>query len=329
MLPAFVLCALVAAREPWTVVIDPGHGGYQPGAHAGGGKYEKQLTLLVAQRLKNQLEAKGFTVFMTRDSDKYVSLGGRSRFANERHADVLVSIHANDSKNTAANGIETYFLAQDATDAEALALAEKENDDPNGDDDNRDLLHTILSDLRRSNAQIESELLAARLQGAVVRATGAKSRGVKRAPLAVLKRTEMAAVLVEIGFLTSADERTKLWSEPYEEQLATGLASGIERFLTDVQSGGTPELPPQSEAPYVSLDRRKAAKAAPKIATTIATTIATKIGTKVRAAVAATVGTKSAPKKAPPKKTAVKLATKTVRKAKKPTTKKAAAHSAR
>jgi N-acetylmuramoyl-L-alanine amidase len=266
MLP-FVLFALLGAREPWTVVIDPGHGGYQPGAKAGGGKYEKHLTLEVALRLKEKLETRGFSVWLTRDADKYVSLGGRSHFANDKHADVLVSIHANDSRNAAANGVETYFLAQQATDDEAQALAEKENDDPAGDEGGRDLLHTILSDLRRTNAQIESELLAARVQGSIIHATGAKSRGVKRAPLAVLKRTEMAAVLCEIGFLTNKDERTKLWSEAYQDQLAIGLATGVERFLNEVQSGGAPEIPPPSEAPYVSLDRRKvkaAQKQAPK-----------------------------------------------------------------
>ena len=90
MLSALLLCALVSAREPWTVVIDPGHGGYQPGARAGAGKSEKQITLAVAERLKKQLEAKGLTVHLTRDSDKYVSLGGRSRFANEHHADAML-----------------------------------------------------------------------------------------------------------------------------------------------------------------------------------------------------------------------------------------------
>ncbi|MCC6810121.1 MAG: N-acetylmuramoyl-L-alanine amidase [Deltaproteobacteria bacterium] len=267
MLAAFFLCALVAAKEPWTVVIDPGHGGYQPGAKAGDGKYEKHLTLEVAQRLKRALVDKGFTVWLTRDGDKYVSLGGRSRFANEKHADVLVSIHANDSANAAANGIETYFLAANASDKDAEALAEKENDDPHGDDDDRDLLGTILSDLRRTNAQIESELLATRVQGAVIHGTDAKSRGVKRAPLAVLKRTEMAAVLVEIGFLTHKEERARLWSDAYQTQLARGLAAGVERFLTDVQSGSAPEIPPVSEAPYVSLDRKKAAaKTKPAVA---------------------------------------------------------------
>jgi N-acetylmuramoyl-L-alanine amidase len=263
---SLVLCAVLSAQplsQPWTVVIDPGHGGYQPGARAGNGRYEKHLTLEVAQRLRKKLEERGFKVFMTRDDDRYVSLGARSRFANEKHADVLISIHANDSGNHAANGIETYFLSPKATDSDALALAEKENDDPNGDDDGRDLLGTILSDLRRSNAQIESELLAARVQGATIHATGARSRGVKRAPLAVLKRTEMAAVLVEIGFLTNKEERDNMWSDAYQDKLALGLSAGIERFLTDVQSGVSPEIPPPSEAPYVSLDRRKL-KAAPK-----------------------------------------------------------------
>ncbi len=270
---SLVLCALIGAAQPWTVVIDPGHGGYQPGAKAGNGRYEKHLTLEVAHRLKKQLQERGFKVFMTREDDRYVSLGARSRFANEKHADVLLSIHANDSGNHGASGIETFFLSPKATDKDALALAEKENDDPNGDDDGRDLLGTILSDLRRSNAQIESELLAARVQGATIHSTNARSRGVKRAPLAVLKRTEMAAVLVEVGFLTNKEERDELWSDAYQDKLALGLSAGVERFLRDVQSGVSPEIPPPSEVPYVSLERHKL-KAAPKV-------LKTKLGAKV------------------------------------------------
>jgi N-acetylmuramoyl-L-alanine amidase len=253
MLPLFTL--FLGA----TVVLDPGHGGYQPGAGKRGG-FEKELTLEVAKAAKAELEKRGHTVFLTRTTDQYVSLGARSRFANEHAADVLVSIHANDApRSKDASGIETYFLAQTATDADAQALAEKENDDPHAEPDDTGLLGRLLSDLKRTNAQIESELLAARLHGAMVRATGAKSRGVKQAPLAVLKRTEMAAVLVEVGFLSHKSEGPALFSDAYQQKLATGLADGIDRFLGDPSA---PELPPASSAPLISLTDRQ--KHAPK-----------------------------------------------------------------
>jgi N-acetylmuramoyl-L-alanine amidase len=264
MLPLFALCSLIGAPAQWTVVLDPGHGGYQPGARGAKGLYEKHLTLQVAEAAKAELERRGHKVILTRDSDKYVSLGARSRFANEHKADVLVSIHANDApRSPDAQGIETYFLAPRATDAEAQALAEKENDDPNAESDSSGLLEQIISDLKRSNAQIESEMLATRMQGALIRSTGAKSRGVKQAPLAVLKRTEMAAVLIEIGFLTHRTEREKLWTQSYQGELANGIADGIERFLGD---SGAPELPPPLSVPLISLtDRQKRGPARPAV----------------------------------------------------------------
>lgn len=249
-----------------TIIIDPGHGGFQPGARAGGGHYEKELTLQMAQTLRHELEARGHKVFLTRDGDKYVALGARSRFANQHNADILISLHANDSPTTKPSGIETYFLSSHASDAQAQALADKENGEDADELSARELLDSILSDLRRANAQIESELLAARVQGAAVKATQAKNRGVKQAPLAVLKHIEMAGVLVEMGFLTNPDESRKLWSMAYQQTLAKGIASGVDRFLSDVQDGMLPEIPPESEAPEISLTDRAKGSANSRIA---------------------------------------------------------------
>lgn len=248
-----------------TVVIDPGHGGKQPGARAGKGRYEETLTLQIAQRLKDTLTERGHSVVLTRTDDSTVSLGARSRKANQARADVMISIHANDSGSHTASGIETYFLAQKASDAESQALAERENDDAEEMGDDNEVLDTVLSDLKRSNATIESELLANRLHGAVLRSTGAKNRGIRRAPLAVLKRTEMAAVLVEVGFLTHPIEGAKLWTPSYQGELATGLADGVDRFLADTANGVVPELPPPSDVPLISLtDRAKRSANAPQ-----------------------------------------------------------------
>lgn len=239
-----------------TVVIDPGHGGKQPGARAGKGRYEATLTLDVSKNLQKELEKRGHTVFLTRTDDTFVSLGARARFANSKNADVMISIHANDAGSRTASGIETYFLSTQASDAEAQALAERENDDSDEVGDDREVLGSVLSDLKRSNATIESELLANRVHGSVVRSTNAKSRGIRRAPLAVLKRTEMAAILVEIGFMTHPTEGAQLWTTPYQTQIALGLANGVDRFLSDFATGEVPELPPPSDVPLISLTNR-------------------------------------------------------------------------
>lgn len=249
-----------------TIVIDPGHGGFQPGARAGGGHYEKELTLQMAQTLRHELEARGHKVFLTRDSDKFVALGARSRAANQHNADILISLHANDSPSTKPSGIETYFLSSHASDAGAQALADRENGEGDDELSARELLDSILSDLRRANAQIESELLAARIQGAAVKATQAKNRGVKQAPLAVLKHIEMAGVLVEMGFLTNPEESRKMWSPAYQQTLAKGIVAGVDRFLSDVEGGMLPEIPPESEAPEISLTDRAKGSANARVA---------------------------------------------------------------
>src|SRR5262245_13511787 len=134
LLPFALLWSLPSA---WTVVIDPGHGGYQPGARAGAGRFEKHLTLEVARALKRELVARGYQVLLTRDDDRFVSLGARGRFANARAADVMVSLHVNDAPGSPASGIETYFLSAQASDAAAQELADKENQDPTGDVDEK------------------------------------------------------------------------------------------------------------------------------------------------------------------------------------------------
>jgi len=253
MLFAVVSSLLLPLALHSVIVIDPGHGGFQPGTKAGKGRFEKELTLRVSKIVKAELVRRGHQVFLTRDDDRYLALGARSRFANTKSADVMISIHANESGNAQAAGIETYFLAAKASDAEAQALAEKENEDVSETNNDQALLENILTDLRRSNASIEAELLAARVQGALIKATDTKNRGVKRAPLAVLKRTDMAAVLVEIGFVTNPHENDNLWSGAYEEKLAAGIANGVDHFLGDVEHNLVPEVPPVSEAPLVSL----------------------------------------------------------------------------
>lgn len=175
-----------------TIVIDPGHGGTDPGA-VRSGVNEKDITLPVSLKVEKILRDKGYNVVMTRSTDRYVSLSERANIANNVNADAFVSIHANSVKNAPnANGIETLY-----------------------------------------NTSLDKEL-AKCIQEEVIKATGATNRSIKHRPnLAVLRRTKMPASLIELGFITNERERKMMINNGYQNILARGIVSGIEKFLNN------------------------------------------------------------------------------------------------
>lgn len=224
--------ATPGAAPPVHIVLDPGHGGHDPGAIGPGGLQEKELVLDVARRLAAFLEeGLGAKVTLTRTRDEFVPLRERTALANRLRADLFVSIHANAARHSAAAGAETYFLSSEATDKEARAVAAFENKvielEPGGPAARRDLLKTILWDLAQSEFQDESSRLAESLQDALEQALRTPNRGVKQAPFYVLGGAAMPAVLVEIGFLTHREEERKLRDEGYRERLARALYAGV------------------------------------------------------------------------------------------------------
>ena len=174
------------------VVIDPGHGGTDPGAIANNTK-EKEINLSVAQQVEQNLKKKGLAVIMTRSRDEYLGLVERANVGTESKATIFVSMHCNSATATSASGIETYYYI---------------NTDNDYDKD-----------------------LATCIQNAVIKATDAKSRGVKSANFSVLRNSKIPAALIEMGFLTNVEESTKMNDSEYQAKIAQGVSNGIMNFL--------------------------------------------------------------------------------------------------
>lgn len=169
------------------ICIDPGHGGKDPGA-TDGGVCEKDIALNVAKKIHAHLRAVGYSVILTREQDKFVSLGNRAAEANMWGADIFVSVHCNSAPNSSANGMEVYVHTSRGADSKRAAHA------------------------------IYDRLLPA---------SGLKGRGVKANNYAVLRETAMPAVLVELGFISNDSDRVKLVSEEWQERAAEAIAAGI------------------------------------------------------------------------------------------------------
>jgi len=233
--PASVAAARAGPVGLRTIVIDPGHGGHDPGAVGPGGFQEKELTLDVARRMAALLqEDPGVKVVLTRARDQFLALRERTRLANREKADLFLSIHVNAAPGVTASGAETYFLSSEATDNAARAAAAFENKviDLEGSSGGgaRGLLRSILWDLTQSEFQQESSRLAEVLQNGLDRALRLPSRGVKQAPFYVLGGAAMPAVLVEIGFITNPQEEQRLRDDGYRDRIARALAAGVAAY---------------------------------------------------------------------------------------------------
>jgi N-acetylmuramoyl-L-alanine amidase len=224
------------------VVIDPGHGGNDPGAIGRGGVREKDVCLKIARRAAEQINAvPGFKAFLTRDGDYFVSLGRRVSIARRLKADLFVSIHANDARNRAASGTEVFFLSlSGATDEAARQLAEKENaaDMVAGVAPDSDDLTYIIFDMVQKESILRSSYLAEAVHDNLVRHNRLQSRGVKQAGFAVLKNAGIPSVLVEVGFLSNSKEAKLLKSSSFQDDAAVLLKDGvIDYFRTNGSMG--------------------------------------------------------------------------------------------
>lgn len=219
-----------------TIVIDPGHGGADPGAIGAMGTREKEITLDVALRLKQKLvEMGGYNVLLTRDSDATLALAERVTFARERKADLFISVHVNSLPDRAMNIIETYYFGPPLN-SETMLLAEQEN---KGSHFTIGELNAIVKDIGNTVKRQESARLAMAIQERLyryVKSHDAKARdmGIKMAPFVVLSQTEVPSVLVEVSCLTKKKEEAKLASAPYRDQVAAYIQEGIVSYL-DIQ----------------------------------------------------------------------------------------------
>jgi N-acetylmuramoyl-L-alanine amidase len=233
---------VVAQAQPLdfkTIVIDPGHGGKDPGAIGRTGVTEKDVVLDIGLRLRSLIQQRlGIKVIMTRDDDTFISLDDRTLIANSKKADLFVSIHVNSHPQRRTRGVEIYHLGQ-SSDRHALAVAARENNVSMRSLDNLDrTVKQILFDLGRDYNMEQSQDLAyftrqsfqttleKRYDYTVV------DHGVKRAPFYVLLNSNMPSILAEVSFISNPTEEQLLRRNQYRQAIAESLFQGILAYLT-------------------------------------------------------------------------------------------------
>ncbi|OGT98031.1 MAG: N-acetylmuramoyl-L-alanine amidase [Geobacteraceae bacterium GWC2_48_7] len=219
------------------IVVDPGHGGHDPGAVGFTGLQEKDVVLSIGLKLKELLEDElDLDVVMTRSTDIFIPLEERTAIANKVNADLFVSIHGNAAPNRNAAGIETYYLNLAKTE-KAAQLAAKENGTSL---EKVSVLQAILFDLMANYKLNDSAHLAEEVQRSLHKKarkhfTDVKNLGVKQGPFYVLVGATMPSILVEVAFLSNALEESRLRETSYQEMTAEGIMEGIRSYITTLK----------------------------------------------------------------------------------------------
>ena len=219
------------------IIIDPGHGGHDPGAVGPRGLYEKDIVLDISLKVQELLKDDPlYDVHLTRRSDIFIPLQDRTAVANRKHADLFVSIHANASPRRQARGIETYLLNW-TDDEEALRVAARENaislKEMKAVQKKMDVVQTITNDLMRQNKRDESIKLAHYIQRSLVSSLDTcNDLGVKQALFYVLFGAKMPSVLVEVSFISNPIEERLLSKESYRSKVAEAVVEGIKQYFS-------------------------------------------------------------------------------------------------
>lgn len=223
------------------VVIDPGHGGIDPGAVTDSGVTEKSVVFAFAKTLRRKLRATGkYDVYMTREIDTFVPLRARIAFAREKGANLFISIHADSIRGRGGSSVEgatVYTLSEEGSDEEAKALAAKENRadiiagvelPPDSDE-----VTNILIDLAQRETNNRSTTLAQTVLGKLKDSVELHRKPHRSAAFAVLKAPDVPSVLLELGYLTSAKDAKRLTSAAWRATVATGIEASIEAYFAD------------------------------------------------------------------------------------------------
>ncbi len=222
-----------------TVVVDPGHGGHDVGAVSRRGIMEKNVNLGVAKELRRYLEKESdLKVVLTRDNDSYLELADRAEIANSSGGDLFLSLHCNSWFNDGAHGLETYFLSPAQSDwAKSVEAAENQAGRPTGPEGDPGDVEFIVWELVQNRFISSSSHLAEIIQTDVTRDLGLPNRGVRQAGFRVLVGAYMPAVLIELGFLSHAQEEKRLGDSTYQRELAKAIGDAILRYREQTGSG--------------------------------------------------------------------------------------------
>lgn len=227
-----------SSQDPIVIVLDPGHGGKDPGAKGKRGTQEKDLVLKAAQELAAAFRAlPGYKVVLTRNGDSYISLRGRIDVARSAKADLFISLHADSAINAEATGMSVYTLSERASDREAAKLANKENQsdiiagvDLSGESED---VSNILIDLVQRGTMNASADYATRLVTELSSSIKLKYESHRFAGFVVLKAPDVPSVLIEMGYLSNPKEEWLLLQKSHREKLVQGIVAATQSYFND------------------------------------------------------------------------------------------------
>lgn len=225
------------------IVIDPGHGGVDPGTHGPSGVYEKHIVLAIARELRRQIKATGrYRVALTRDRDVFIRLRDRVAIARAKNADLFVSVHADSIRNRSIAGASVYTLSERASDKEAAELAERENkaDLIAGIDLSHESaeITNILIDLAQRETMNRSSRFANLLVGELDERIHLLQKPHRFAGFAVLKAPDLPSILLETGFLSNRHDERRLQDRNHRRRVAAALLAAIDRYFGSIEQAG-------------------------------------------------------------------------------------------
>lgn len=228
--------------DPIIVVIDPGHGGVDPGAIGRAKNYEKNVVLQVGRRLRDAINAKpGMKAYLTRDRDVFLRLPDRVAIAQRMNADIFISLHADAHENRSVRGSSVYVLSEKSSDGEAARLARLANEgyDVGGItlDSEPVEVRNILIDLAQRDTMNHSALLARHVLDGLDNITTTRGRNIRFAGFRVLKALQMPSILVELAYMSNPQEERLLINPRHQQRLAQAIADGVERYSKEPKSG--------------------------------------------------------------------------------------------
>jgi N-acetylmuramoyl-L-alanine amidase len=223
------------------IVLDPGHGGVDPGAIGIKGTYEKKIVLMAAKSIKKILGKSGrYNVILTRKSDRFIPLRKRVAIARRAKADLFISLHADSIKNGAVRGATVYTLSENASDREAAQLAERENKSDlivgiDLDAESQEVTD-ILIDLVQRETMNQSAVFADAIVQEITKKIKTHRRPHKFAGFAVLKALDIPSILLEMGYLSNIEDETLLNTDAFQKKLGRAILLGLDRYFFEGQS---------------------------------------------------------------------------------------------
>ncbi len=231
--------SLTTQAEPYRIVVDPGHGGMDTGASLGA-FHESDITLQISKKVKEEFKENiNYEVYLTRETDKIIPLIDRTELSKKKKADLFISIHANSSPDLGAKGAEFYFQSQMPPDEETLFLANRENSEIASNENTRAEgdLAAIIEDIQKTSHVYASQILAETLLQKWKKNFQVRPQSIKQGPFRVLVDSVTPSVLIEVGYITNAKDRSDLTQSEKQKKMAEIIYKAVVEFKEKMDKG--------------------------------------------------------------------------------------------